>query len=432
VGDRRDACGAPPDYGMILSVGVSARPLVHSIRFLADRYPRLAVGFVATAESRATALEVAAGAGLDASLVRLETVLDDPSNTRQVMASANRLLGWMRGLGLQTGRIAVNPTGGRKWMSAALALFASYYGLLQVYVDVEYGPYGPAADTMELVRLGDLLEQSQLLRLEAVQKLFNAGLFLKAAKLAQEIADQGEAGSLLASALAELALYLHDWDQVQYVRKEPDFGPVREGIQRALVPMGPEWQDFANRLEALQAFITELHGSCREPGPKRLFLLDLVANARRRFLADHYGDALLRLMRLAEELALVHLAEYGIDVRDYGASAEREDLPQSVRGWLAKRAAENRTSLSFHEKVRTLKKLEHPFAALAYQGLPRGFRPVWDLRNRSVFVHGYDPVNRTLAGAALGWFVGYVQGLTGRSVSELDVPQMPSLGFLLP
>lgn len=400
---------------------------MHSVRFLKDRYPRLAVGFLATAESRATAMEVSSGTELNPALVRLETVVDDPSNTRQMMASARRLLDWLRGLGLPSGRIAVNPTGGRKWMSAAPSLFASYYGLLQVYVDVDYGPSGPTDGTTELVRLGDLLEQSRLLRLDGVQKLFNAGLYLNAAQLAQEIAGQGETGSLVASALAELALYLHDWDELRYLKTEPDYGPVRQAVRSALAPMGPDWQAFADRLEALQAVITELHGSCCEPGPKRLFLLDLVADARRRCLADHYGDALLRLMRVAEELALVHLAEHRIDVRDYGASAEREDLPQSVRGWLAKRASENKTSLSFHEKVRMLNKLEHPFAKLAYQGLPRGFRPVWDLRNRWVFVHGYGPVNPKLVGEALGWFIGYVQGLTGRSASELGVPAMPAL-----
>ena len=68
--DPSDAGGAPPDYGIILSVGVSAQSLLHSILFLKDRYPRLAVGFLATAESRATALEVAAGAGRVATSVR--------------------------------------------------------------------------------------------------------------------------------------------------------------------------------------------------------------------------------------------------------------------------------------------------------------------------------------------------------------------------
>ncbi|MEJ5172001.1 MAG: hypothetical protein WHU10_13525, partial [Fimbriimonadales bacterium] len=397
---------------------------MHSVRFLQERYPRLAIGFLTTPESRATAELVAASADLEPEAVRMETVADDPSNTREVILSSNRLLAWLRGLGLPPGKIAVNPTGGRKWMSAALSLFGSYHGLLQVYVDVEYGSSGPSPSTMELVRLGDLLEQSQLLRLDAVQKLFNSGLFLHAALLAQEIAGQGETGSLVAGALADLALYLHDWDQFRYLDEEPSFVPVREAASRALAPIGADWRAFFERMESLQEVIQELHVSCRQPGPKRLFLLDLVANARRRFLSDHYGDALVRLMRLAEELAAVHLAEHGIDVWDLGQAAEREDLPESVRELLRKRAAENRASLFYYERIKILSKLKHPFGKLAYKGLPEGFREVWDLRNRSAFIHGYEWVEPKVVGEALDWFVGYVEDLTGRSVAELEVPEM--------
>ncbi|NWF57206.1 MAG: hypothetical protein HXY45_20705, partial [Syntrophaceae bacterium] len=158
--------------GLIISVGKTWEPIVYTLRELQPNFS----AFLCTPDSCQTLDQVLSQYPLPPSRHQVLQVPDDPGAIGQMVNRFYSAYRWLRQeKGLDSSRILVDPTPGRKWMSAALTMMASYLGANMAYVDVIYKDGKPDPATMKIVNLGNAYDQTGFLEIERGTQFFNAG-----------------------------------------------------------------------------------------------------------------------------------------------------------------------------------------------------------------------------------------------------------------
>lgn len=109
-----------------------------------------------------------------------DDIEDSPSSIDKIIEKCVEGYQWLVSKGLKNEQVKVDPTGGRKWMSAGLTMIASFLGLNMIYVDVKYRNGKIDDTTMEIKEIGNAYEKTGLLHMRVADKLFNEGNFLAA------------------------------------------------------------------------------------------------------------------------------------------------------------------------------------------------------------------------------------------------------------
>ncbi|MEO0166849.1 MAG: hypothetical protein ABIL39_12005, partial [candidate division WOR-3 bacterium] len=157
---------------MIITVGAQGEQIIYSIQQLKPDYIGLLV--TASPECKKTLDEICNACSLSPPKCRVEYFDDNPDEIVRVIAKFNALYKWLKDeVKVTDEEILVDPTGGRKWMSAGVTMIASFLGLEMVYVNVKYKDGKPDPNTMQIIPLGNAYEQTGFLEEAKADKLFN-------------------------------------------------------------------------------------------------------------------------------------------------------------------------------------------------------------------------------------------------------------------
>ena len=283
--------------GLILTVGDSPEPLEFSLRHTKPVY----VCFLCTAQSRSHLDRIVAAGGLTPSRFQVFEVTDKPSEAAILAHQVAEAHRWLQGRGLQADEIAVDATGGRKWMSSAATLMAGALGLPMAYVEAKYREGRPDPATMQVISLANVLSETGIVEAGRAVSLFNVGEFSAAAAVFTEMQQRVSEADLreLAGILADLSILLEKWDRFLHLR-EPlaeQLAAVRLRLARNRYMAGAA-QPIVERLTRLEMAALAIS---RGVGP--IILVDLLENAQRCRRRARYDDATARAYRALEATA---------------------------------------------------------------------------------------------------------------------------------
>lgn len=386
---------------LIATVGGSPEPLVKSILY----WQPLKTIFVVSQESRGVIIRIESevqGQGYPDFRGRSELcVVGDHQDVRSMCEELRRLFQERVAVWRHEGwEIIADITGGTKVMSAALAIAADRFGRCRFsYVggrDRTEGGLGEViAGSEEVVGQQNPWEALGIRIIEEADALLQRHAFAAAATLLA-----GALSSLddpvrkdKVNVVAALADALSDWDRFR-LRKALEKcaqvqrrRPLLEGTFGHLRTM-----EIIKQLGALSAHCERaMKGATDESlRPNQDLILDLLANAKRRYDEGRWDDATARLYRAIEAIAQLRLAERGFPDT---SGIRIEKLPEMSRSRLAPRAQDGMVKLGVQDAWSLLSELGEPAACLFQQRLGDLQKSPLVARNQSILAHGFAPVS---------------------------------------
>lgn len=396
--------GAPPDMqrprALISVLGFSWQPVALMAAWC--RPVRMLV--LGTEESLAMKVS---GAGVLTAIARVSGVARDAIETRRVgdpgEADIYRAVrDFLRSSGQSARSVFVDPTGGKKSMSASAALAGFLAGSPLVYVD--YGEYHgpnriPVAGTEYPRLLTNPLEVMGDLELRDIFGAFNRSDFAEAERLANRLAERLYEPRQ-AECLAKLAGAYGAWDRFDFRAARNGLAAAREAIARFAGQGQWNWAlRIRERLVRNSSAIDAL--AQMDPKPTRIeegvpLLVWYLAAARRLLDAEKPSLALLLTYAAVERYVDLCLwVDYGLDdeAPDYGSIREPLD-----------RETYDRLGRVFFDKNYSPRPLEGPLmfgngaqllATLAPQRLAQAdlgpLKGLSQARNKCEYEHGLLP-----------------------------------------
>ncbi|HXG31799.1 MAG TPA: TIGR02710 family CRISPR-associated CARF protein [Bryobacteraceae bacterium] len=294
-------------------------------------------------------------------------------------------------------KVIVDPTGGTKVMSIALAFVARRWHCTFRYIggtQREQRPSGPGAVLAGAEQVVHTLNPLDVLGYQLAEDaltLANAGNYAAARQLLEQgvrsAADPSVKRSL--NTLTQLLGVFALWDQFDHAgaaarlqdleKNRNDLACLLDDASfRAVENVLPAWKD---RLAVLAA-----------GRPSRELIEDLLANAERRLREGRYDDAVARLYRAVEAMAQWRLArQYGIP--DTGA-VPAEKIPEPLRAELAP-APDGAFEIGLQNAYRLLDAFGDPLGSRFRElNLHHPQQSPLAERNHSILAHGWKPVSQ--------------------------------------
>jgi len=263
---------------------------------------------------------------------------DDAGQTGKVVKLFNEGFEWLtKQIGIPIDEIEVDPTGGRKWMSAGVIMIASCLGLKMCYVQ--------DPPDMKVVCLGNAYEQTGVLHEHRADVLFNEHDFHAAKRLYGSLASklQDPRTIQIKSHIADG--YLH-WSQFKFAQSHAALEKALSFISQyqLLIKYSDSLKSQVEILQVLKA------NDERQPDGSKPALYDLL---RREKFPEHallsmyaqqqrcaedrqYEQATIVLYRILEFIAQWRLSAHGIDTDAVPGSVRHQyqsqfrDLSRSV------------------------------------------------------------------------------------------------------
>jgi len=415
---------------LVCTVGGAPAPLIRSI--LADPRPEKVL-FICSGDTRpaieAEILPKVAEAGLNLATAQREVfeVSDHQALDVCVREIARELTPQIRRWRDQPGEVIVDPTGGTKVMSIALAFVARRWDCTFRYIggtQREQRPSGPGAvlgGTETVIQTHNPLDVLGYQLAEDALTLANAGNYAAAQeqlnKGARSASDPSVKRSL--QTLAQLVEVFALWDQFQHAdaaRKLPQLERNRNDLGYFLDD--PSCRAVENSLSSWKQRLEILAGG----RPSRELIEDLLANAERRAREGRHDDAVARLYRAVEAMAQWRLArEHGIP--DTGAVAP-EKIPEPLRTEL-RPGDHGAFELGLQNAYRLLEALGDPLGARFRQlNLHHPQQSPLVARNQSILAHGWKPVS---SGGREALWKKVVELASELGISEQNLLRFPEL-----
>jgi CRISPR-associated protein (TIGR02710 family) len=379
--------------GLILTVGDSPEPIEFSLK---DRAPDY-VCFLCTPQSRTHLDRIVAGACLTPSRYQVFEVDDRPAEAARLAHHVLEAHRWLRARGLASGDIAVDATGGRKWMSSAATLMAGALSVPMSYVEVRYREGRPDPTTMQLVSLANVLVETGIVELNQAVSLFNAGEFAASAALFGAMNQRASDAEVreLAGALADLSLVLEKWDRFLHLRES-----LADPLENICVRLARS-RYLAEAAQPLVAKLGRLQmaASALIQGTGPVILADLIANARRCQRRGRYDDAVARAYRTLEATAQWILAEtHGLQTGAVQQTAGKLK-PETRTALGQRRAGQLPNEIGLEEAWWVLALEGHRVAIELGEETKDGWRlgarlrGLLKSRNLSILAHGFEDVS---------------------------------------
>ncbi|MGI8782103.1 MAG: TIGR02710 family CRISPR-associated CARF protein [Acidobacteriota bacterium] len=410
--------------GTILTIGLTDEPVVFSLKQIQPDY----AAFICTPASRKTLDKVVHG--LHQSSVWTAEVDDDPAQIGRLVQQFYAAFRWLSDkCGLKPGDIYVDPTLGRKWMSAGATMAASYLGLNMMYTDVKFVNGKPDPGTMRFVPLGNAYDQTGFLEAEKGRDLFNRSEFSAASEVFRRLHPSLSASADLYRGLALLAQGLQRWQLFEHYETSlrKDFDDALECLGRCAYSDStpPGFVTFIEQIRILAAAIEVITIADK---PALVATIDLVLNAERRIAQGRYDDAVARAYRALESLSQNYLASFGLHAGqpDYGhlTATQRSALEKYLPAFPEKIALENGWVI--------LWALGHPAAKEIFHlrggQLQNKFLGILEARNNSILAHGWGPVGQERAGGMvkrLKDLLCKIEPSSAASMERLRIPPLP-------
>ena len=424
--------------GLILSVGISPEPILYTLQRFRPQY----VAAITTAQSRKILDQVVAGYPLSPSQLQVAQVTDSPQSIGTLILKVYELYRWLIDTcGLRNDQIAIDPTPGRKWMSAGVTMLASQLGLEMFYVDAQYDQQTRKVipESMQLVQLGNAFEQTGFLTAQRGREHFNLGQFAAAARAWNSIKPIRAQERSLYQGLAQLAHALHRWDLFEHYNQS-----LMSQFQEAFTKLAEythgvggatQLEQFVQQMQTLAQTIEQVTQATK---PALEATADLLVNARRRIDQGQYDDACARLYRALESVAQYLLKDrYQLDVSrpdwQNQSQAIRQAAQEVFQGQLP-------DQLALYQAWGLLWALQDPAARnILFPGrnntLHFKFQPLLELRNNSILAHGWIAINKEdvndLADQVQQALTNSQPELA-RWIKNLTVPTLPELPLTRP
>jgi len=401
---------------MIISVGGTTEPIVASICACGPEF----ISFLASQESCAKIPECLRDAkeksGRLASFE--QTLVDDVNDLVHCYGKAEEAVQRVLAKGYPGSEVMVDYTGGTKNMTAALTLAAVSHGFSFSSVggrERTKEGLGIVKDGSEEVRRS--LNPWDIMGIEArrdIALLFNQFQFTAAQ---ERIAGLKGKNVRFPSRYEKLGFMVEGfqlWDLFRHSEAQQRFS-------RARLEELAELDDIFFRQPALATlkllpFLQKLTED-KKKNPISLCLLDLYANAERRFQEGKIDDAVLRLYRVVEMAAQARLVTaWSIDT----SNVDRTRIPETVRAEYIKRyaAPDGQIKISQAAAFRLLEALGDELGRTFSQHEQK-FKNIQKARNDSYLAHGFQSIGQN-AFQSLREFV-----LTLKLFDPADLPVFP-------
>jgi CRISPR-associated protein (TIGR02710 family) len=384
---------------LICTVGGSPEPIAaalkhwrpHRVIFVPSKQSRAEV------EAKVLPLARAAGFALDIGCYDFVEVPDPQDFTACVRK--------MRDLGPEIGRwhargseysVVVDYTGGTKTMSAALALQAHPWDCTFAYVGGSERTKNDlgvvVSGTEQVTHVQNPWDALGCQAVEDAITLFDQAAYGAAAQLLKgafaRVQDPVRKREL--NSLRTLADAYDAWDRFQHRDAGRLLGDVIKGENDLRCLFGADRADaLLDQVSGHRAYLENL---AVVPGVTRERVLDLLANARRRFDERRLDDAVARLYRAIEALAQARLREAHC-IADTG-HVPFDRLPTPLRDTMAARARDGVLFFGLQDDYAFLQSTDDDLGRRFHElGLDDRERSPLTARNQSILAHGFEPIS---------------------------------------
>jgi CRISPR-associated protein (TIGR02710 family) len=321
-------------------------------------------------------------------------------------------------------RVVVDFTGGTKCMSAAIGIQASHWPCVFSYV---------GGDTRTKAGLGVVVSGSEKVvqqsnpwdalghqAIEEFKVLFDQRAFLAAANLAsktmKKVSNRERKDEL--ACLQNLANALDAWDRFDHKRSKHFLASVDRSVKSLRDVLGA---NDGNRVhEQVLRLVKHLEQIEKAPPPSEVYVLDLLANAKRRKDEGRYDDAVARLYRAIEAIAQVRLRQ------DHGfestANVPLDRVPPPLQSSWQPKAKDGVLKLGLQDAYSLLAALGNRTGqTFRDNDLHNEEQSPLGARNRSILAHGFEQVSEAVFNKL------WTAALALAGVEEASLPSFPQL-----
>lgn len=296
---------------MIVTVGVQGEQIIFSLDKLKPEY--LGLIYTNTKDSKKTLDTIMKNFPFPASKFKAIDVKDNAEEIGNVVTKFDELYNWLKKEGVNDKEIIVDPTGGRKWMSAGVAMIASFLGLDMVYVDAESKEGKPDPKTMKVVPMGNAYEKTGFIEEEKIDTLFNSCEYSVSYKLYDRLAQKVKVPRLYEIKKYISQSYLY-WSQFL-------FSEAYESLETAISKCRKfdYMSDYINLLKKQVQILKilkkddSLYALLKDPPFWKSALLNLWTFVEYESENEKYNTAVLGLYRILELISQIRLANHGIN-----------------------------------------------------------------------------------------------------------------------
>lgn len=448
---------------LIATLGMTEHPLQFQLDEGWEGTPFEWVTIITTPEARPTADRIKWLAENPAKFEIDSELQDDASVTSETTSLILKTVAKLR----EKGHFVIcEITGGRKWMSAAMAAAASVAKTPTIYVWVNYDENSdPMPETMKRIVMTNVLEEIAHMELKRIETLWAARDFPATINASDELAKTGTTAFLreLGGALASAAHTVHDIDRFEQYRKtaEKKVGDCEVFVRgrlaaEVLSKLASEWKFelFSNWVFKFTVYINVHKEHLKESKYSLGWLYGLLATAQNCIKVGRYDDAAARVSTVLEWSAKVALyIDYKVQVDNkykgnglkiYDNSEIGSEIVNKIdKPWNGK--ASNVYHLGVVDSIRLVRLLnemekERPIT-LDFRKALDGYdkinlrggeiktSPNWNknfvnfnayvyARNLSVLAHGREAVSKEVAENFYNLCIDFLAELSGANVRE--------------
>lgn len=309
---------------LIATLGMTEHPLQFQLDEGWEGTPFEWVTIITTPEARSIADRIKWLSENPAKFEIDSELKDDASVTSETTSLILKTVAKLR----EKGHFVISEiTGGRKWMSAAMAAAASVAKTPTIYVWVDYDENGdPMPETMKRIVMTNVLEEIAHMELKRIETLWAARDFPATINASNELAKTGTTAFLreLGGALAGAAHTVHDIDRFEQYRKQgkkssEDCKVFVRGKLAAdrLFALASEWnsEPFSDWVFLFADYINVHEKHLEESKYSLGWLYGLLATAHNCIEVGRYDDAAARVSAVLEWSAKVALyVDYKVQV----------------------------------------------------------------------------------------------------------------------
>jgi len=337
--------------GLLISVGTgigdSPESIIHAIKLSIKEKNPERIAFLVSPQSKKNAEEVAKMLNLSKNTFSFFEV-SDPNDLDMAFSEAKKAINWLNSEGIPTEEVISDFTSGTKPMSSAIVLVSFLNNVERLsYVQGKRVKGIVVAGTERTITFSPILTFVEKCISQAKEYLkkyqYEAALkILKFPQTYKEILDEKERKRV--ESLISLIRAYNYWDKFNHLYATGEFKKI----------------DFSLFKEFKPTDVKILHiigNAIKNKKIEKEIIVDLLANAERRFNEGKYDDCVARLYRALEMLVQWRLKEkFGLDTGDIDLSK----VPDKEKWYNYRNPRDGKIKLPLYASYELLKSLEDP------------------------------------------------------------------------
>lgn len=254
---------------------------------------------------------------------------DNPKEIGRLINNFYEIYNWLiKEEKIKPEEITVDPTGGRKWMSAGAIMISSFLGLNMVYVDVSYKGRELDRSTMKIVPIGNAYEQTGFLEEEKADGFFNKYNFSMASSIYNFLSEKMQDPRKV-----EIKKLISDgyffWSNFYFIKSYECLERAIEKIKQYNIPIASVEQlkgqlDILENLKKNEQSDISYFKLLKDDNFVKNILLTLLAQSERFSENKQYDLATILLYRILELIVQYRLAKNEINTANISEKTRKE------------------------------------------------------------------------------------------------------------